>query len=374
MTDNSGKDTVRFGIVGIGGIAQTHARSISQIPEARLAAVCDIAQERAEAMARDTDAKVFTDYREMIDSGELDAVVVATPHSAHPEISIYALEKGLHVLSEKPLAEQVNAARKLAEAAQRSSAKFAINFQMRTFPVYQRTKQILASGELGNLHRVMWQATRMFRSQAYFNSVNWRGTWAGEGGGVLLNQYPHHLDLFQWFFGMPRRVTAFVQFGKYHDIETEDDATAFLEFDDGKTAVLITATGDHPGTDRLDVAGDRGKLVLEDNRIAIDKLPCALAEFSRTTDVKFGGPAPAEHLQYSFPEKSGAYEKLFRNFVDAILHDTPLLSPGEVGLNSLELANAILLSAARQETITLPLDGDAYENFLREKITAAGEG
>lgn len=367
MAGDSDKDIVRFGIVGTGGIGNAHCRSINAVPEARVTAVCDIVPEKAEKTAEDTGARAFADYQELMGSGEVDAIVVATPHDSHPDITIYALEKGIHVYCEKPLGVHVKDARRVAAAAKKSSAKFAIGFQMRTYPAYRRVKGLIECGELGELHRIVWQATHTFRSHFYYDRDDWRGTWSGEGGGVLLNQHPHILDQFQWYFGMPRRVWARVEFGKYHDIEVEDDVTAVMEYDDGKTAVYIATTGDSPGTNRLDVAGDRGRLVLENDRIVIDKLPMSLAEFSRTTDTAMTRPDTAR-IEHSFPPRPNGYELLMRNFVNAILRDEPLLAPGEVGVNSLELSNAMVLSGARQEPVTLPLDGDAYEEFLNEQV------
>ncbi len=363
-------ETVRFGLAGAGVVGEIHCQAIAEVEGARLAAVCDLAREKAEALADGTGARVFSDYRAMIDSGEVDAVIVATPHTSHPEIALCAFEKGLHVLCEKPLAVHVNAAKTMLEAAAGAPVKFGAVFQKRTTPTFRKAKELIDGGELGELHRAIWIITKWFRTQAYYDQSSWRGTWGGEGGGVLLNQCPHDLDLYQWLVGMPRRVRAFAQFGRYHAVEVEDDVTALMEWDSGMTGVFVASTGEYPGTNRLEITGDRGRMVLEDGKISLDRTTESVRDYLRTTREISKGPA-VDQIELPATDEPGKHVAIIRNFVAAILRDELLIVPGEEGINSLELANAMVLSGVREETITLPLDGDAYEQFLRERITAS---
>ncbi len=247
---------VRLGIVGVGAMGSTHAKaaSLGQIRRCRLTAVCDI---DPRAMQPYTQAKHYTDSAALIRSGEVDAVLVATPHYFHTTIGIDALTNGLHLLTEKPLSVHKKDCERLIAAHTDKSRVFAIMFMFRTETPWIKLRQIVASGELGQIRRIHWLNTAWFRPDSYFASGAWRGTWKGEGGGVLTNQCPHHLDIWQWIFGMPQSIRAFCPLGKYHDIEVEDEVTAYMEYADGCTGVFITGTGEAPGTDRLEVAGTR---------------------------------------------------------------------------------------------------------------------
>jgi len=295
---------------------------------------------------------------------------VATPHDSHPEITICALEHGVHVYCEKPLGVHVKAARPMIEAAKRSSAVFVVGFQKRTLPIMRKAKEMIEGGELGALRRAIMLSTAHLRTQAYYASGGWRGTWDGEGGGVLLNQAPHDLDIFQWLAGMPDRVRAFVAFGKYHDIEVEDDVTAYLEWGDGMSGLFVTTTGEYPGTNRFEIHGDRGRLVIEGDKLLFDKSAEPASEHIVHSEKRMGGPG-CETIEVPVTGEGGGWGHVHRNFVNAILHGEPLISPGVEGIRSLELGNAMVLSGVREETVPLPLDGDAYEALLREKTAAA---
>ncbi len=360
---------VRIGLIGAGSISRTHLRAVDEIAEARLTAVCDIDAARADDVGKARGAGVYTDYKKLLDSGGVDAVLVATPHSSHVEIVKAALARDVHVLTEKPLGIHVKSAREAVAAAAKSRAKFGIVFQLRTLPLWWKAKELLDGGELGELRRAVWIATDLFRSQAYFSSADWRGTWAGEGGGLLLNQYPHQLDVFQWLVGMPDCVHAFLACGKYHDIEVEDDVTACMEWDNGMTGVFIAATGEFPGTNRLEISGDRGRMVVADETIVLDKTSVSVSEYTRTSARRMGGPAGDRLVTFPFkkkPNMPSTHIDILRNFVEAVLRDTPLVAPGAEGVKSLELANAMVYSGIEHETVRLPLDGEAYERLLQE--------
>ncbi|NIA14719.1 MAG: Gfo/Idh/MocA family oxidoreductase, partial [Nitrospiraceae bacterium] len=245
-------DTVRVGIIGVGGMGTSHSRYLrtGEVDRCELTAVCDVDPAKLEPFS---DLKTYADSAELIRSGDVDAVIIATPHYGHTTIGIDALEQGLHVLSEKPISVHKADCQRLIDAHEKAGGQvFSAMFQLRTNPAYLKIKALIDSGELGAIQRVDWIVTAWYRTESYYASGGWRATWKGEGGGVLLNQCPHNLDLFQWFFGMPSRIRAFCNFGKYHHIETEDEVTAYCEYDDGPTALFLASTGEAPGTDRLE--------------------------------------------------------------------------------------------------------------------------
>lgn len=363
-------DTIRLGLIGAGSMGLFHARYLQQgkIRHARLAAVADADPARLQGWG---EVATFADGHDLIRSGLVDAVLIATPHFQHTTYGMAALQQGLHVLVEKPISVHKADAERLIAAHQDPSRVFAAMFMMRTEPHYRKIRQLVQGGELGEIRRVNWIITEWFRTDAYYRSGGWRATWRGEGGGVLLNQCPHNLDLLQWIAGMPSRLRAFCAFGKYHDIEVEDEVTAYLEYPNGATGVFVTTTGEAPGTNRLEIAGTRGKLVYEEGKLAFVRNEVACDEFCRTCTEPFARP---EVWRVEIPvaaQTTQPHEELTQNFVDAILEGAPLIAPAEEGLYSVELANAMLYSAWTDATVTLPLDGAAYERLLQERIATS---
>lgn len=360
---------VRLGVVGMGGMGSHHARKVAEgkVPRARLAAVCDADAKRLEPWK---DAAKFARSAELIRSGTVDAVVIATPHYAHTTVGVDALRQGLHVLVEKPISSHVADAERLIAARARPDQVFAAMFNMRTDDYYIKLRNLIRRGELGSVLRYQWTVTNWYRTQNYYNSGGWRGTWEGEGGGVLLNQAPHNLDLLWWMFGRPSKLRAFCHFGKYHRIEVEDEVTAYLEYESGATGVFIASTGEAPGTNRLEIAADRGRVVFENDQIV----------FNRTVEPVPVHRAGSDKL-YAVPETwnavvpaaghGGQHVEVLKNFADAILDGAPLIAPAEDGLYSVELANAMIYSSVKNETVTLPLDGQAYEGVLQQLIAGA---
>ncbi len=363
---------VRMGVVGLGNMGSSHLESISVMENAELTACCDILPDRAEKYGKKYNIPYFTNADDMMESGLADAVVIAVPHYDHTPIAVSAFEHELHVLTEKPVAVHKNDVLKMIRAHQAHPDKiFAAMFQMRTIPAYRKLRELIRRGELGKIQRINWIVTTWFRSQAYYDSGTWRATWKGEGGGVLLNQCPHHIDLFQWLFGMPSSVRANCFIGKYHNIEVEDEVTAYFEYPDGKTAVFITSTGEMPGTNRLEVTCDRGRIVLEDGKFEFLRNEIPTPEFSATTDILFG-TAPNWAIQVpAAPAGGGQHKTVLENFADAILNGTPLIAPAEEGLNSVELANTMLYSSMNKTEVSLPLNGDEYEKMLHGLIAGS---
>jgi predicted dehydrogenase len=363
-------EKVRLGIIGVGGMGAHHVRSVLETPNTiELAAVCDMNQATAEKVAAERKCQAFFSAEEMFRSGAIDAVLIATPHYSHTPLAIQAFEHDLHVLVEKPIAvHKADAEIMISAHAKKPNLVFSIMFNLRTEAVFQKIKSLLDQNELGTIRRINWTTTDWFRSQFYYDSGSWRATWKGEGGGVLLNQCPHQLDLFQWFFGMPTRITAFCRIGKYHTIEVEDDVTAYMEFEDGHTATFIASTGEAPGTQRLEIAADRGRLVLEKGKLHFDRSVVSVQEFIRTTQKRIN---PPEIWNIEIPvaaAQGSTHQKVIANFADAILKGVPPVARAEDGIHSVELANAILLSALRKKTVELPMDGTEYKMFLDEQI------
>jgi predicted dehydrogenase len=362
-------NTVRIGIAGLGNMGTAHAASIlaGKIRRLELTAVCDSDPAR---LARYPDLATFPSADAMIGSGRIDAILIATPHYDHTTVGVRALEAGLHVLVEKPISVQKADCQRLIAAHRDPRQVFAAMFNQRTDPYYRKLRQLITSGELGAIRRVNWIITNWFRPEIYYASSAWRATWAGEGGGVLLNQCPHNLDLFQWMFGMPVRVRAFCRFGQYHGIEVEDDVTAYLELPGGASGVFITTTGEAPGTNRLEIAADNGRIVYEDDRIQYLRNSVPASEFSRTTTEAFARPETKAEL-IPAPDHGGQHNEILQNFTDAILDGQPLIAPAAEGIRSVELANAMLLSTWLDRTVELPLDATLYEQELRQHIAAS---
>jgi predicted dehydrogenase len=364
-------DKVRIGIVGYGVIGGLHQRYLSggEVPRAELAAIADIDPSRLELARANAGERVrlFDSAEKLFASGQVDAVIIATPHYFHPPLAIEAFKAGLHVMSEKPAGVYTKQVRQMNEAAAASGRVFGVMFNQRTNPLYQKLKDLVAGGELGPLKRTNWIITTWYRSQSYYDSGGWRATWAGEGGGVLLNQDPHQLDLWQWICGMPRRVRAFCYFGKDHDIEVEDDVTAFVEYENGATGVFVTSTSDTPGSNRLEVTGGNGKIVVENDALTFWRLRVPERQFNAEYKGGFGQP---ECWKCEIPIRGTAenHQGIARNFAAAILDGTPLLAPGQEGIRGLELSNAMHLSSWTDDWVNLPIDEELFYEKLKERI------
>ncbi len=365
----STKSSVRIGLVGLGNMGRAHRHNIvsGKVPGLELTAICDMPGSLPDA--REGEAQ-FTDVGEMIGSGTIDAIHICTPHFSHSPIGVQALEAGLHVMVEKPLAVHVADCQKLIDAYEKSSKEypgqvFAAMFNQRTNPLYRKLKDLIDSGELGDVRRIIWQVTDWFRTEFYYASGGWRATWKGEGGGVLLNQCPHNLDLFQWLFGMPDQITGFCNFGRYHQIEVEDDVTAYFRWKDGKNALFVTSTGESPGVNRLEVTAENGLVILENGALTFKRNRTPVSTFSDQSDEAFGTP---EVWTMNVPVEAGSggqHVEILQNFTDAILNGAGLISPAPEGVRSIELANATLLSAWQDSApITLPMDAGKYEAEL----------
>jgi len=359
-------DKVRLGIIGMGNIGKFHAEYLAnkKVSRCDLVAVCD-------AMApldRYKPLKAFTDGEALIKSGEVDAVIVATPHFQHTTLGIVALESGVHAMIEKPISShKADAERLIAASKKNPKVVFGGMFQMRTEPRYKKVQKLIHNGELGQVVRVNWINTDWFRTEAYYASGGWRATWKGEGGGVLLNQCLHNLDTMQWLVGMPGRVRGFCQLGRFHQIEVEDNVSAYMEWANGATGVFVSSTGEAPGTNRFEIVGSRGTVVMENNKILFTRNDADMLEFSRTSKQGFVKP-DVWNAEIPFGNADNPHSIIIQNFVNAILDNEPLIVPGAEGIHSVELANAMVYSSLMKDTVELPMKSADWEKKLNQLI------
>ena len=368
-------EKIRLGILGVGNIGGDHVKRIvnGECPEITLGAVCDLKPERL-AWAKETAGEAlptFADAREMIESGLIDSLLVAVPHYDHPKYAMMAMEAGLHVLIEKPAGVYTKQVLEMNECAKKHDVVFGIMMNQRTNCIYRKMREIVKSGELGAIKRTNWLITNWYRAQAYYDSGDWRATWSGEGGGGLLNQCPHNLDLWQWICGMPKKVHAHLHFGKWHDIEVEDDVTAYVEYENGATGVFITTTGDAPGTNRFEISMEKGKLVAEDNRLTMWKSEISEPEFSATNKNPFGQPK-FQKTEVETDGENPQHKGVMNAFASAILHGTSLVAEGIEGINGLSISNAMHLSAWTGKTISIDdFDHDGYYEELMKRVATS---
>ncbi|MGL5434660.1 MAG: Gfo/Idh/MocA family protein [Lachnospiraceae bacterium] len=352
-------EQVRLGIIGIGNMGTNHAISLQEgkVLEIILTAVADRRESRRDWAKENLsdNVQIFKEGTDLLASDACDAVLIAAPHYQHPTLTIAAFEHGKHVLCEKPAGVYTKQVREMNAAAQQSDRVFAMMFNQRTNCIYRKMHELITSGELGAIKRVNWIVTDWYRTQSYYDSGSWRATWEGEGGGVLLNQCPHNLDMIQWICGMPARVQAFCHNGKWHDIEVEDDVTAYLEYPGGATGVFITTTADAPGTNRFEVTLEMGKLVCEDGKLMLHKL----AENERTFCQTAKGGFDTPECIVTEVETDGENEQhvgILKAFAGNILHGTPLVASGEEGIHGLTLSNAMHLSSWLGHPVEIPFD------------------
>ena len=363
-------DKVRLGIIGVGNMGSSHIKNALKglMPEIEITAVADIKPDRLEwAKEQLPEVKTFDSASALMDSGEVDAILIATPHYDHPVLAIEGLEKGLHVMSEKPAGVFTKKVREMNAAADKSDKIFGIMFNQRTNCLYRKAHELVHSGKYGEMKRVTWIITDWYRTQAYYNSGGWRATWSGEGGGVLLNQCPHQLDLWQWICGMPEKITAVCHEGKWHNIEVEDDVMIYAEYANGATGTFITTTGDYPGTNRLEITLDRAKLVCENGVLTVYELDQATSDYTANAEEGFGS------IQYKTYEaeldgNNVQHPEVMNKFAGAILRGEPLTASGQEGINGLMISNAAFLSSWLGKTVSLPIDEDLFYNMLQEKI------
>ena len=366
---------VKLGIVGLGNIGSTHLTYLCDMSTVELVGVCDLIQERADQFAGMYHTKAYYSHEDMLAESGLEAILICVPHYDHVPIAVHAFAKGIHVLCEKPITVHVKLARQMMAAYEAAKARnptlvFGLMFQERTLPFYKKIKDVLKGGELGRLTRVTWINTRWFRSQAYYNSGGWRATWAGEGGGILTNQCPHNLDMYNWLFGLPARVNGFAHIAKFHDIEVEDEVTAYMEHDNGMIAHFIVNTGECPGTNRMEIVGENGTLIYEGGEtIRFRRNRQSMLEYSRETQQSFG---TVECWETTIPVNTNqpqGHRVVTEHFANSILSGhIDLIADGAEGIAPVMLANGIMVSSFEERTVYFPLDDTLFEKHLNRLI------
>lgn len=375
--------TVQMGIIGLGSQGQTYAQLIGEeeVPFANLRAVCTSSEEKGEAIrARFPQVTVYKTYEEMIRSGQVDAIITCAPHKINTQIAYESLRENVHVLLEKPAGISAEEVRYLTEyAATKPDLTFSMMFNQRTHPLYQKVRHLIQDGVIGEVRRMNWIVTNWWRPQAYYDSSSWRATWKGEGGGVLVNQAAHQLDLLQWLFGLPSKVFAKVNYGFKRTIAVEDDVTVLLDFDEGKTGVFTTCTHDIFGTDRLEILGDQGKLLIENGKtLTVSTLPVSEQDISEKMseenvreivqgkkDLSTLYTTETQNFKSVWGEQ---HIRLITNFVQAIRGEEQLIAPGADGLNAVQLSNAIHLSSWLEQEVEIPADEKLFNEQLAEQI------
>ncbi len=369
-------EKVRYGVIGFGNQGSYYVKLIKEgkVPNAEVSAVCDINGSKiayAKELYGDT-IVYFDEYKKMLDSGLCDAVLVEVPHYYHPEMVIECLHRNINVISDKPAGVYTKQVKEMNEVAKKSKAIFGMMFNQRTNCVYRKMKEIIANGGIGKLQRVTWIITDWFRSEHYYKSGSWRATWKGEGGGVLINQCPHQIDLVSWVVGeMPVSVNAFCKYGAWHDIEVEDDVTAYFEYKNGATGMFITTTGEAPGTNRFEVSGTLGKLISENGKLYYYKNAESSNEFSKVTESSFDKPK----CEITEPETDGEnlqHTRILINFTNTLLGKEKLFVSGVEGINGVELMNAIELSGfLNGAKVTIPVDEEKYLEELNKRVAVS---
>jgi len=359
---------MKVGIIGLGNIGQVHAQNIQDglVENCELVAVANQPIESLDKF-KNTGIACFGEGAALIESGLVEAVIVALPTALHAPLGIQALKAGLHLMMEKPLACQKAEGERILAARQRDDQVIALMMNQRTHPCYAQIKQWIDENLLGKFQRISWTMTNWFRPEIYYLSSPWRATWKGEGGGVLMNQCPHNLDVLQWLVGMPSRIRANCSFGKYHDIEVEDEVTAYFEFPNGATGQFAASTGESPGSNRLEIVGDLGTIITDGTTATLIRNAVSATEFSQTTDEMFGCPETTKEI-FTPTDTVNQHAKILNNFIQSARGEATLIAPAEAGLNSLELAGAMIYSTWTNQTVELPLDSAAYETLLQEKI------
>ncbi|MEP5569381.1 MAG: Gfo/Idh/MocA family oxidoreductase [Halioglobus sp.] len=357
---------VRLGVIGLGNIAQQHIENVTSGAAGRcqLTALCSRSPSE---LANKYEVQHFAKPLELIQSGLCDAVLVATPTFNHCEVGLQVLEAGLHLMMEKPLGLSIAEGERLVRA-QQDSQVFALMLNQRTDPLFQAMHDCVASNALGAITRTHWTMTHWFRPEIYYQASDWRATWKGEGGGLLLNQCIHNLDIFQWLCGMPTSLRGFCQFGRYHDIEVEDEVTAYLEYENGATGVFIGSTGEAPGVNQLDIIGDKGTLSFDGEHLSLKLNTPSTSEYSRSTRDMFGMPGVT--VSDITPSRQvNQHALVLANFAEAILDGAPLIAPAAEGLSSLAIANAMLLSTWESREVSFPLASEAYQQALNQRLS-----
>jgi len=355
---------VRFGIVGVTGvIGGTHIRAIRQTEGAELAAVTDLNLAAAQRVASEARCELLKNFDWLIKRADIDVVCLCTPHALHAEQAIAALKSRKHVLTEKPMAVTVADADKMIAASEKYDRKLGVVFQYRFRPSVLAARALLQRGQLGQLYRVT-VVHAAFKTQYFYDAAAWRGTWKGGGGGVLINQAPHYLDLLAYLVGMPTRVAAWNR-TLTHRIEVEDTASALMEFPGGAQGFAHFNTVQAPGESRIEIVGDRGTLRIEDNDVRLFQPEIPLRQFAQTDRSHiYAYPRTAE-VRVPLASSEATHATVLQDFIDAVRHNRPPACDGQEGRKSLEIGNAMLLSSFSGKPVELPVKRPSIRRLIK---------
>ncbi len=376
---------VRFGVVGLGNMGKPHARNCKEKGGSyvELGAVCDIVEDKAKTLGEELDVPYFTDHREMIESGLIDAVIIAVPHYWHPSIAVRAARAKLHVLCEKPLASRVGPARAMIAECRKNKVSLGVVLHHRTRTAMIKLRKMIDDGKIGEVFRVQLTCSSWFRTQAYYDSGAWRGTWDGEGGGVLINQAPHHLDLFQWMAGgLPGQILATVG-TRDHKIEVEDTANVVLNYGDGKVGYIYATTAEQPGMEQMMIIGTKGTLIFEKGKLMHGKLAHPVEQSiygtksQKVVGTPSGGKQKCTWKEVKLPKNAGGtHLEIIKAFAKHVVKGTEMYIDGEEGIKELEISNAAYISGFKNKPVDLPVDEKEIDRLIRslEKERSTGKG
>ena len=362
---------IKTALIGFGGMGRTYAWMINSgmIPELKLTGICcrnaegqKLIGEQYPGVATYPDVEAMADHAE-----DFDAVIIVTPHTSHVDLGMRFACMGKHILLDKPAGIDAGSVAGLLDACRENRAEFAMIFQNRNLPAFRKVKEMLEAGVLGTLHRAVWICNNWYRSPAYHRSAAWRSSWVTECGGLMINQNPHYVDMWNWFFGLPDRVYADMEFGRYNDFLVDDAVDIQFSYDSGFHGTMISATGEAPGVNRLEIWGSRGRLTVEETaRLFFDENAMSTEEFGLVNTEKFAG-IPHTQREIQLEETENLYVQILRNFGQHLLDGVPLIAEGIDGLRQVQLANAVYLSGWEGRKVALPVDNGAYLKGLSDR-------
>lgn len=364
---------VRTALIGAGTMGKNYLRRVMKGNAPTMTITAVVArraetQQEVREICGDT-VSIFANEDELYAHSDLfDAVLIVTPHKLHPAMGMNALRHGKHLLLDKPVAESVAACRELLETAGNSGLVFSVVFHQRTYPKYQRIRSMIQNGEIGTVNRILLENSRYFRTPYYHHSGSWRSSWKGEGGGALINQGQHILDIWQWLFGMPEELYAEIGFGKYNDFRVDDEALLTMRYPGGKTGVFILTTGEGSYTEKLEIAGSKGTILLEEEHLTVTTFDQDLQEYRKNASVNSRENLRSDVREETFETNESCQEAILENFARAIEYGEPLLVDGQDAVNALELTNAAYLSAWKHMPVKLPVDAEEYRKQLDAHI------
>lgn len=370
-------DKIRVALVGVGVMGSKYADMIvsGEVKNMVLTGVVARnlkAQEWAAILvnAEGLHPNVYRDVDDMFaHADDFDAVIIVTPHKTHEEIAVRAFELGKHVLCDKPAGATIGQAQNMTAASKQYDKVYGMIFHQHRYPKYLYIKQALENGELGELKRMLMVNSRYFRTAHYHQSGSWRSSWNGEGGGALINQGAHILDIWQWLFGMPQKIYAEIPFGKYNEFKVDDEATISMRYENGATGVFMLTTGEAVWQERLEIVGTKGRMLLEDDILHIYRYSKDSTEYIATEDVNSREHLAITEEVINFGKAEEPYVEILENFAEAVISgdSSILIAPGEEAINQLMLTNGAYCSAWKGMPVCLPLDAEEYEATFREQ-------